>query len=89
MDYDLELERVVREIKRQKAKRIYIQLADGIKPRAKEIVDFIKKETGAETFIHLESCFGACDIPDVEKLDVDLLIQFGHNEFPAIKQKMR
>lgn len=76
--YDLELDKVVEKIKKEKAKKVCIQLADGLKPRASEIADYIKERTNAEIFIWMDSCFGACDVPDV---DVDLLIQFGHNEF--------
>ena len=76
--YDLELDRVAEKIKMEKAKTVCIQLADGLKPRATEIADYLKKRTNAEIFIWMESCFGACDVPD---LNVDLLIQFGHNEF--------
>lgn len=78
MEYDLELNKVVEEIKRNKAKSVCIQLPDGLKPKAKEIVDFLEKNTKAEVTVWLGSCYGACDIPN---LDVDLLIQWGHSEF--------
>ncbi len=82
--YDLELDRVVSEIRKQKAKRVCIQLPDGLKPHADKIARHIKKETGAEVFIWAGSCFGACDVPlGIEKLGVDLLIQFGHSEWRA------
>jgi len=81
MTYDLELNKVVEEIKKQKAKRVCIQLPDGLKPRAKDITDFIKEKTNALVFIWLQSCFGACDIPEVEQLNIDLLIQWGHAEW--------
>jgi len=78
MQYDLELERAIKEINKNKAKTVCIQLADGLKPRAKEIQEAIQKETSAEVLIWADSCFGACDIP---KLDADMLIQFGHSEW--------
>ncbi len=78
MNYDLELERVVEQINKVKPKSVLVQLPDGLKPKAKEIVDFIKKETGVKAHIWLGSCFGACDIPKVE---YDLLIQWGHSEW--------
>ncbi len=76
--YDLELNKAVQEVKKSKAKSVCIQLPDGLKPKAKEIVDTIEKKTKAKCFIWLGSCFGACDIP---KTDVDLLIQWGHSEW--------
>jgi len=76
--YNLELSKAIKEIRKQKAKTVCIQLPDGLKPKAKEIVDRIEKETNAKCVIWLNSCFGACDVPD---LKVDLLIQWGHSEF--------
>lgn len=81
-EYDLELEKVVEKIKKEKAKRVCIQLPDGLKPKAMEMYEELKKKVDAEVIIWLGSCFGACDVPfDVEKLGVDLLIQFGHSEW--------
>lgn len=82
MEYDLELDRVVKEIKKQKAKLVCIQLPDGLKPKANEIQKQIKKNTNAEVLIWLGSCYGACDTPQgLDKLKVDLLIQWGHSEW--------
>ncbi|TKJ17722.1 hypothetical protein CEE44_04280 [Candidatus Woesearchaeota archaeon B3_Woes] len=76
--YDLELNRVVKGIKEKKAKTVLIQLPDGLKSKANEIVDTIHHETDAKCFIWLNSCFGACDTP---KVDADLLVQWGHSKW--------
>lgn len=76
--YNLELDRVVKEIQENKAKTVLIQLPDGLKPKATEIVNHLQKNTKAKIYIYLNSNFGACDIP---KADVDLLIHFGHNSY--------
>lgn len=82
MDYDLEISRVITEIKKSRAKRVCIQLAEGLKPKAKEIQEAIEQKTDAEVLIWAGSCFGACDVPlEVRRLGVDLLIQFGHSEW--------
>lgn len=78
--YDLELERAVKEVKANKAKTVLIQLPEGLKPKAKEIIDFIQEKTKAKCFIWLGSCYGACDIP---KFDFDLLIQWGHSSWKS------
>ncbi len=78
MECDLELDKAVAEIKRLKAKTVCIQMAEGLRPKVKEVVDFIKKNTNAKVLIWADSCFGACDIP---QLDVDLLIHIGHSRF--------
>lgn len=79
MEYDLELERVVKEIKKVKAKRVCLQLPDGLKPKAVEIAEHLKEKTNSEIFIWADSCFGACDVPELK--DVDLLIQWGHKRW--------
>ena len=80
--YDLELDKVVQEIKRTKAKLVCIQLPDGLKPKAKEISDEITSKTSAKVLIWLGSCYGSCDLPiGLERLGVDLVISWGHNQF--------
>lgn len=78
MEYDLELERVAKEIRKKRAKEVCIQLPDGLKPRATEIAEYLEKNTKAKITIWAGSCFGACDIPNVK---ADLLIQWGHSSF--------
>jgi len=82
-DYDLELERVIKEIKKAKAKTVCIQLPDGLKRKATEIAEFIEKQTKAKVLIWMGSCFGACDLPILDKLkpEVDMIIQFGHSKW--------
>ncbi|MBN1544509.1 diphthamide synthesis protein [Candidatus Woesearchaeota archaeon] len=80
MQYDLELQRAADAIKEGKAKKVCIQLPDGLKPKAKEIADFLQQNTKAKVFIWAGSCFGACDTPALPK-DFDLLIQWGHSEW--------
>jgi len=82
MNYDLELENVTEQIKKNRAKLVCIQLPDGLKPKAKEIADHIKEKTDAEPIIWLGSCYGACDTPiGLERLNIDMLIQWGHSEW--------
>lgn len=76
--YSLELERAIKTINKQKAKSVCIQLPDGLKPKAKEIADRIEEQTNAKVLIWLNSCFGACDTPNLK--NIDLLIQWGHSE---------
>ena len=78
MKYDLEIDRAVEEIKRTKAKKVCLQLPDGLKRFADEIQKAIEQKTSANVFIWMGSCYGACDTP---KIDVDLLIQWGHSEW--------
>ena len=78
MNYDLELEKAIKEIKKTDAKLVCIQLPDGLKPYADKIQKKIESKTKARIVIWLGSCFGACDTPDIK---ADLLIQWGHEEW--------
>jgi 2-(3-amino-3-carboxypropyl)histidine synthase len=80
MEYDLELEKAAKEIKKSRAKNVCIQLPDGLKPEAGKIAKELEKKTGANIMIWAGTCYGACDVPmSVENLGVDLLIQWGHS----------
>ncbi|HIH88081.1 TPA: diphthamide biosynthesis enzyme Dph2 [Candidatus Bathyarchaeota archaeon] len=78
--YELELERVVDEIGKRGARRVLLQLPDGMRPFAFEIAEHIRKETPSEVIISGDSCYGACDIASRQalELNVDLLIHYGH-----------
>ena len=76
VEYDLELEKAVNEIKSAKARIVLIQLPDGLKPKAAEIADYLQENTNTKIFIWLQSCWGSCDYPEIR--NIDLLIQFGH-----------
>ena len=81
-NYNLELIKAAEEIKKSNAKLVCIQLPDGLKPKANEIKEYIEKNTSSSVIIWLGSCYGACDVPaSIEKLGIDLLIQWGHTEF--------
>ncbi len=78
--YDLELNKVIERIHKENAKLVCIQLPDGLKPRAREVQQAIENSSTANVVIWMGSCFGACDVPlQVERLGVDLLVQWGHS----------
>lgn len=79
MAYNLELDKVISTINREKPKTVCIQLPDGLKPKAAEIQHEVESKTKAKVYIWLGSCYGSCDFPDLK--GIDLLIQFGHSEW--------
>lgn len=80
--YDLELDAVTQKIKAENAKIVCIQLPEGIRPLARDIVLELEKRTGATVITWLGSCWGACDLPlEVNRLGVNLLVQWGHSEW--------
>lgn len=82
MEYDLELNKAAEEIKKANAKTVCIQLPDGLKPKATEIVTKLEQSTDAKIFIWADTCFGACDVPDLK--GIDLLIQWGHSKWKEL-----
>lgn len=88
LEYDLELDKLLEIITRNKYKTILIQLPDGLKPRAKEIVDYIYENTNnaCDVIVWSGTCFGSCDLPSgLENLKVDASIQWGHASFNKTK----
>lgn len=80
--YNLELEKIIQEIKKRNSKQVLIQLPDGLKNKSDKVVDFIEKNTDTKAFIWFGSCFGACDLPlGLDILKIDLIVQWGHNRF--------
>lgn len=77
--YDLALDQAAQHILDTKAKTVLVQLADGLKPKAKEIQHFLSEKTNASILIWGGSCFGSCDIPlETKHIGVDLVLQWGH-----------
>jgi 2-(3-amino-3-carboxypropyl)histidine synthase len=85
--YDLEINSLIEEINKNKNKLVLLQFPDGLKYYAKEVVDELKQNTNADYFIYFGTCFGACDVPiHLEKLDFDLVVQWGHTTYVKTKE---
>jgi len=74
-NYELELDKVIKEIHKSNAKTILLQLPDGLKPWGPALNDYLEEKTNAKVSIWLGACFGSCDLPNTNS---DLVIQFGH-----------
>jgi len=86
--YDFELEKIKELIKERGARRVGLQLPEGIKTVATGIATEIATDTGAEVIISGSSCYGACDIDEKLMRNVDLLFHFGHTDtFSFVKRK--
>jgi 2-(3-amino-3-carboxypropyl)histidine synthase len=77
--FDFEEERLKQEIVRLGAKRVLLQLPEGLKPESPRLAKIIEK-TGALPIVSADPCYGACDLAtsEAENLQVDLIIHFGH-----------
>jgi len=83
MNYDFELDRIVSQIKMNKAKLVGLQFPEGLKTQAIDLAREIEEKTGCTTVIFADPCYGGCDTKELEaeKIGVDLVFQFGHDPF--------
>jgi 2-(3-amino-3-carboxypropyl)histidine synthase len=77
--FDFEEERIKQEIAKLGAKRVLLQLPEGLKPEGPRLAKIIEK-AGALPIVSADPCYGACDIAtaEAESLRIDLIIHFGH-----------
>lgn len=80
--FKLDEEKIIEFIRKEGCKRVLLQLPDGLKMQAGELVAKLERKTGATFFIWFGSNFGACDLPiNVQSLGIDLIVGFGHNAY--------
>lgn len=79
LGFDFEEERIKKEIERHSAKRVLLQMPQGLKPEATKLAQVVE-QAGAVPIISSDPCYGACDIAltEAEGLGVDLVVHFGH-----------
>ncbi len=86
LNYDLEIDRLLDEITRRNARRVLIQIPDGLKPIASKLSKIIEEKTSADVIVSSSACYGACDIAINQAilLGVDLIVHYGHTQFAAV-----
>lgn len=79
--YNLEIDRIVKIIKKKGYRIIGLQLPEGLKDSATEIADAIQDRTDCDIVISADPCYGACDLVDdsMKRIGVDALFHFGHS----------
>jgi len=87
--FDLEEDRVRREITRRGARRVLVQLPEGLKPLSTRIASIIEG-AGALPIISADPCYGACDLAlnEASTLSADLIIHYGHSEIEHFSQRI-
>ncbi|MEM3617300.1 MAG: diphthamide biosynthesis enzyme Dph2 [Candidatus Bathyarchaeia archaeon] len=79
--FDFEEERLRREIVKLGAKRVLIQLPEGLKGEAPRLAKVVEK-AGALPIVSADPCYGACDLAtfEAESLGADLIVHYGHTK---------
>ena len=85
--FDFEEERIKQEIAKLGAKRVMLQMPEGLKPEGPHLAKIIQK-TGALPIISADPCYGACDLTtaEAESLGIDLIVHFGHSKLVKHEQ---
>jgi 2-(3-amino-3-carboxypropyl)histidine synthase len=84
--FDLEEERLKKEISKGTAKIVLVQLPEGLKAEGTRLAALIE-DAGALAIVSADPCYGACDLAlsDAENLGADLIVHYGHS--PQTKQE--
>src|SRR3989338_7386385 len=76
------IQNLISEIKLKNAKKILIQLPEGLKMNTTQLAEEMKN-AGIDAVVCGDASYGACDLRDKEakELGCDLLVHVGHNKF--------
>ncbi|XP_076657744.1 diphthamide biosynthesis 1 [Halictus rubicundus] len=87
-NYNFEIYKSIWRIKEVKAKRVALQMPEGLLMYATTIADIIEEFTDAETVIMGDVTYGACCVDDytAKALNADFLIHYGHSCLIPIDQ---
>jgi 2-(3-amino-3-carboxypropyl)histidine synthase len=77
--FDFEKEKIKQEITRLGAKRVLLQMPQGLKPQATELAKIVEG-TKALPILSIDPCYGSCDVAlsEAQALGADLIVHFGH-----------
>lgn len=81
--FDLKLDYIAAWIRDGGYSSVALQLPEGLKIRATEIIDFLSERTDSEFIVLGDPCYGACDIFADFKRVAEALVHFGHSPIPS------
>jgi len=86
--FDLEEKRLKEEVRKRKAKRVLIQLPEGLKSYGPCLASIVEK-AGALAIVSADPCYGSCDlaVSEAESLEADLIVHYGHSKMAEEEKK--
>ena len=81
--FDLKLDYIAAWISNGGYTSVALQLPEGLKIRATEIIDFLSEHTSSNFIVLGDPCYGACDIFYNFRDVADALVHFGHSPIPS------
>tara|TARA_Y100000310_G_C20703043_1_gene831896 strand:- start:8569 stop:9555 length:987 start_codon:yes stop_codon:yes gene_type:complete len=84
--YVFEEKKLVEGVKKNKSKRILLQMPEGLKKEGLRIASLIENEAGSEVILSGEPLWGACDVAvsEAKTLGCDMIVIYGHAQFTNI-----
>ncbi len=80
--HDFELEDLVERIKKNDHRLVALQVPEGLKMQALEMMDSIEDESAAKVILAADPCYGACDLvhDKMKMMGVELVAHMGHSQ---------
>ena len=80
--HDFELGELVERIKANDNRLVALQVPEGLKMQALEMMDSIEDESGARVILAADPCYGACDLvhDKMQMMGVELVAHMGHSQ---------
>lgn len=87
--YDLEVERVIKELKAMNANRVVLQVPDGLKPLGFKLSKLIETKSQTDVYVATDPCYGACDLAyeTLDQLQADAIVHYGHTDIPSLNNR--
>ena len=80
--HDFELEELIERIQKNDNRLFALQVPEGLKMQALEMMDTIETETSAQVVLAADPCYGACDLvhDKMQLMGVELVAHMGHSQ---------
>ena len=80
--HDFQLDDLVERIKANDTRLVALQVPEGLKMQAFEMMDTIESETSARVAFSADPCYGACDLvhDKMKNIGVELVAHMGHSQ---------
>ena len=80
--HDFELDELIERIKSNDNRLVALQVPEGLKMQALDMMDAIEEETSAKIILAADPCYGACDLvhDKMQRMGVELVAHMGHSQ---------
>ena len=78
--HDFELDELIERIKSNDNRLVALQVPEGLKMQALDMMDSIEEETSAKIILAADPCYGACDLvhDKMQRMGVELVLSLIH-----------